>query len=178
MKTWIALLRAVNLGPHGRVKMADLKSFLEGLGYANVRTVVQTGNAVFEAEGDAAALEKRMEAEDVSVLGLKTAFVERTPKEWRAIVANNPYRKQAEDAPAHLVLLALRDRPRDGAHDGLREAIKGPETVELDGRDAYVWYPVDIGHSKLTSALIERKLGVTGTARNWNTVLKVAALLD
>ena len=178
MKAWIVLLRAVNLGPHGRVRMADLKSFLEGLGCRNVRTVVQTGNAVFEADGEPAAMERRMEAEAEKVLGLKTAFIVRTPDEWRAMVANNPYRRQAEDDPSHLVLMALRDRPRAGALDDLRAAIRGPETVELEGRDAYLWYPVDIGHSRLTSALIERKLGVTGTARNWNTVLKIAALLD
>jgi uncharacterized protein (DUF1697 family) len=178
VKTWIVLLRAVNLGPHGRVRMADLRSFLEGLGYGNVRTVVQTGNAVFEAGGEAGALEKRMEAEAQAALGLKTAFIVRTPAEWRAIVANNPYPRQAKDDPAHLVLMALRQSPRTRALSDLRAAIKGPETVELEGRDAYLWYPVDIGHSKLTAAMIERKLGVTGTARNWNTVLKIAALLD
>jgi uncharacterized protein (DUF1697 family) len=175
--TWVTLLRAVNLGPHGRLVMAEFRAFLTGLGFEGVRTVVQTGNAVFDAPGEGGALEKRMEAEAEKQLGLKTAFIVRTADEWRKLVAANPYPRQAADDPAHTVLMALRSEPAAGGLETLRQAIKGPEIVELVGRDAHLHYPVDIGHSKVTSALVERKLGVTGTARNWNTVLKIAALL-
>ena len=176
MPVWIALLRAVNLGPHGKLPMADLRKVLADLGFEDVRTIVQTGNAVFRAAGKAEAIEKKIEAELENALGLRTPVMVRSAAEWRALIKANPYPKQAVEDPAHLVVMALKGEPTAGGLDALRAAIKGPETAEIEGPNAYLWYPVDIGHSKLTSALIERKLGITGTARNWNTVLKIAAL--
>ena len=72
--------------------------------------------------------------------------------------------------------MALKAAPTAAAIKALSEGYNGPETIHVAGRDAYLIYPEGIGRSKLTNALIERKLGVAGTARNWNTVLKLAAL--
>jgi uncharacterized protein (DUF1697 family) len=101
----------------------------------------------------------------------------RSASEWEAIIANNPFAEAAGRDPAHLVLMALKDEPNVAAIKALRDGYKGPETIHVAGRDAYLIYPEGIGRSKLTNALIERKLGVAGTARNWNTVLKLAALV-
>jgi len=177
MTAWVALLRAVNLGQHGKIAMADLRALLTGLGFENVRTIVQTGNALFDAPGKAAAIEAKIEAALARELGLKTPVIVRTAAEWRAVVEANPYPEMAKDDPAHLVVMTLKEKPDAGRLEALREAIKGAETAELNGREAYLTYPDGIGTSKLTSALIERKLGVTGTARNWNTALKIAAAL-
>ena len=178
MTVWVALLRAVNLGPHGRVHMADLRSLLTGLGFEDVRTIVQTGNAVFRAAGKAESIEAKIEAALAGPLGVKTPVMVRTAAEWRALVKANPYPEAAKDDPAHLVVMPLKARPEAGRLETLRAAIQGNETVELEGREAYFTYPDGIGTSKLTSALVERRLGVTGTARNWNTTLKIAAALD
>ncbi len=70
--------------------------------------------------------------------------------------------------------MPLSGTPAKDALEALRAAIKGPETVRLIGRNAYLAYPAGIGSSKLTITVIERKLGFRGTARNWNTVLKLA----
>jgi uncharacterized protein (DUF1697 family) len=70
----------------------------------------------------------------------------------------------------------MREAPRAGAVESLRAAIKGPEQVEARGREAYFFYPAGVGRSKLTHNLIEKTLGEIGTARNWNTVLKLQAL--
>ena len=170
MRTKIALLRAVNVGGRGKVAMADLRRLFADLGYENVRTVLQTGNVIFDVKaGTEAKLEKALEDQ----LGLKTDVILRSSKEWEAIIAANPCPDAAKASPNHLVLMPLKVRPAQGALEALRAAIMGRETVELDGSQLYITYPDGIGRSKLTLALIERTLGTRGTGRNWNTVLKI-----
>ena len=177
MTTWVALLRAVNLGQHGKLQMTDLRTVLNGLGFEDVQTIVQTGNAIFQAPGEAEDIEARIEAALARELALKTPVMVRTAAQWAAVIAANPYPQMARDDPAHLVVMALKATPDAERLAELRAAIKGAETAELNGAEAYLTYPDGIGDSKLTSAMIERKLGVTGTARNWNTALKIAAAL-
>ncbi len=176
----VALLRAVNVGGNS-LPMADLRAFAEGLGFTDVKTLLQSGNLVFaDAKGrSTAALSALLEKEAKARLGLETDFILRTPEEWRALIAANPFQKEAGADPAHLVVLPLKgDAPGAGALEALRAAIVGSERVELRGRDLFAVYPDGIGRSKLTITIIERKLGgVRGTGRNWNTVLKIAALL-
>ncbi len=90
----------------------------------------------------------------------------------------NPYLDMARDDPAHLIVMALKAQPDAAAVAALEAAIVGRETVRVAGRQLYIAYPGGIGTSKLTNAVIERRLGVRGTARNWNTAKKIAALLD
>lgn len=177
MPTHIALLRAVNLGAHNKVGMADLRELAEGLGFDQPRTLLQSGNLVFRnARPTGAPLESLLEREAAQRLRLETAFFVRTGAEWQAIVKRNPFTAEARRDPSHLVLLCLKAPPPDGAIERLRAAITGRETVRGDGRQAYVVYRDGIGTSRLTIALIERTLGTAGTGRNWNTVLKLAAL--
>jgi thiosulfate dehydrogenase len=101
----------------------------------------------------------------------------RTPKDWKELVAGNPFPAEAKDDPSHLVVVFLKKAPAAGDVKALQEAIKGREVVRAKGRHAYAVYPDGIGRSKLTMALIEKKLGAAGTARNWNTIMKIGAML-
>jgi uncharacterized protein (DUF1697 family) len=83
--------------------------------------------------------------------------------------------RAAETAPAGFLLLALKTAPSAAAVRDLRAKIQGPEQLEAVGRHAYIAFPAGVGRSRLTTAVLERALG-TGTARNWNTVLKLQAL--
>lgn len=173
----VALLRAVNLAGHQPVAMADLRELLTGLGLADARTLLQSGNLVFGCAGRTPAqLEGLLEAEAGKRLGLRTDVFVRTAKEWQALVAANPFPAEAHDDPSHLLVVFLRDAPPRAAVEALRAAIVGRERVEAVGRQAYFVYPDGIGRSRLTTALIEKKLGTRGTGRNWNTVLKLQAL--
>ncbi|HTT67888.1 MAG TPA: DUF1697 domain-containing protein [Gemmatimonadales bacterium] len=178
MTTCIALLRAVNLGGHGRVAMADLRELLATLGFDDVRSLLQSGNLVFRAgAGSAAALERRLEAEVSKRLGIETDFFVRTADEWRSVVARNPFREAAERDPAHLVVMCLKDAPGPARARALQETITGRELVRTAGQQAYVVYPDGIGPSRLTVARIEKGLGTRGTGRNWNTVMKLGAMV-
>ncbi|MGF6230404.1 uncharacterized protein (DUF1697 family) [Inquilinus ginsengisoli] len=174
MTTWIALLRAVNLAGHAPIRMADLRALAAEIGLAEPRTLLQSGNLVFEGKGPAGALERTLEEALKQHLGLGTEVFVRSAADWAGLIARNPFPEEAESDPSHLVLLPLKQAPKAVA--ALQAGIVGREQVRTDGRHAYITYPDGIGRSKLTMAAIEKKLGTSGTGRNWNTVLKLAAL--
>jgi uncharacterized protein (DUF1697 family) len=174
--TYIALLRAVNLGPHNKVRMADLCAMAAGAGLREPRTLLASGNLVFSAaEKNADRVARLLEREAAARLGLTTTIFVRSAAEWEDIVADNPFPDAAETDPAHLVFLALVAAPSRAAQKALSDSIAGREKVRVVGRAAYAVYPDGIGDSKLTAAMIERKLGTQCTGRNWNTVLKLRA---
>lgn len=157
--------------------MTDLRVCLEGLELANPRTLLQSGNAIFGSRLSPSALESRLEAECRTHLSLDTAVIVRTAQEWEAIIDANPFRREAKADPSHVLVMCLKSRPTPGVESVLRTAIKGRERSHLEDREVYLVYPDGIGTSKLTMAVLEKALGVVGTARNWNTVLKVQGLL-
>lgn len=175
MPTAIALLRAVNLGSHGKLPMAELRAELTNCGFGGVRTLLATGNLVLQSQRAGAELEAQIEAIVADRFSLATDVLVRTPDQWAGLVAANPFTEAARIDPSHLVVMPLKIPPGPGAVESLRAAIQGREDVEVRGDTAYLWYPDNIGDSRLTAAVIERKLGVRGTGRNWNTTLKIAA---
>ena len=175
MKSYLAFLRAVNVGGTGKIAMADLKAWLAGLGFGDVRTLLQSGNVVFRGPAeDAGGLEARLEREAKMRLGLETDFFVRSADEWEEVIRRNPFPEAAEADPSHLVVMVLKNAPTAAAAKALQAAVKGRESTCVRGREAYVVYPDGIGRSKLTIGVIERQLGTRGTGRNWNTVLKMA----
>jgi uncharacterized protein (DUF1697 family) len=173
----IALLRGVNVGGHKQISMADLRDLLTQLGLAEVRSLLQSGNLVFGATGRTSAqLERLLETEAEKRLALTTDFFVRTAKEWKDLVEGNPFRKEAARDPGHLVVMFLKDASSATGVKALQEAITGREVVAAAGKHLYIVYPDGIGRSRLTNAVIDKRLGTRGTGRNWNTVLKLAAL--
>jgi uncharacterized protein (DUF1697 family) len=177
MSVYVALLRAVNVGGRAPVAMSDLRKLLSGLGFTAARTLLQSGNLVFESDGRTSAqLEALLETEAARRLDLDTDILVRTAREWETLVARNPFPDQARRDPSHLVLMVLKGAAKANDVKALQAAITGPEVVHADGKQLYITYPAGIGRSRLTNAVIEKKLSTRGTARNWNTVLKLAAL--
>lgn len=177
MTTHVALLRAINVGGRNRVSMSDLRALLADLGLANIRSLLQTGNVVFDSRGRSPAeLERLLAGAAVDRLGLETVFLVRTAGEWDEVVAANPFPAEAESDPGHLVVMPLKEAPDRDRVSELEAAIAGREVIRARDRELYIVYPDGIGRSRLTSAAIERRLATQGTARNWNTVVKLAAL--
>lgn len=174
---YVALLRAVNVGGR-KVTMAELKRAVETLGYGKARTLLASGNLVFDARTTATAkLEAALEGAVEATFGLFSEVMVRGPEEWAAILKANPFPKKAKDDPAHLVCMVCKDAP-DAAHlaaylKTFREKHDKGEQLKAVGREIYIDYGASIGESKL---VLPKKL-CTGTARNWNTMLKLAAML-
>jgi uncharacterized protein (DUF1697 family) len=172
---FIALIRGINVGGHKKVKMADVKTMCESMGLRDVRTHLQSGNVVFRTtKTDRARLAKELE----SALGVEAKIILRTADELRSAIAANPMTEEAERKPSGFIVTFLSDKPTATAMQSLRDAYSGPEKMQLHGAELYIEYGSGLGTSKLTNALIERKLGVAGTARNWNTVTKLLEIAD
>jgi uncharacterized protein (DUF1697 family) len=158
--------------------MAELRNLLVQLGFANVRSLLQSGNIVFTGGSRTARLERLLETEVEKQLGVQSDFFVRTADEWKQIIARNPFREEATRDPGHLLVMVLRAAPDAPAVRALQASIQGREVVRAAGAHLYLVYSDGIGRSRLTNALIEKKLGTRGTARNWNTVLKLNALAN
>jgi len=175
----IALLRGINVGGRNRVAMSDLRSLFSKLGFSGTQSLLQSGNLIFESNGRTSAeLERLLEMETEKRLKIRPDYLVRTSEEWKQIVARNPFPGEARDDPSHLLVMVLKRAPETKALEALQAAIRGPERVRVEGRQAYITYPAGIGRSKLTHTLIEAKLGARGTGRNWGTVLKLLDLVQ
>jgi uncharacterized protein (DUF1697 family) len=177
MSTHLAFLRAVNVGGTGKISMAELRAWLTKLGFTDVRTLLNSGNVVFggrAAGGD--ALERRLEREAAEAFGLTVTFFVRSPGEWAEVIRGNPFPSEAKNDPGHLAVVVLKTAPSAAQAKALQSAIVGREVAKIVGRQAYITYPDGMGTSKLTLPVIEKHLSARGTARSWNTVLKMAAL--
>jgi uncharacterized protein (DUF1697 family) len=175
--TSIALFRAINVGGRNMIAMAALRDLLASLGYADIRTLLHSGNAVFRHGPKAAArIECDLEAAIGKTFGLAIDCFARPPAEWDDAVAHNPFATEARTDPGRLILMTLKSAPDGEALARLRAAIEGPERVALWQRVAYIHYPDGAGQSKLTPKLIEDRLGTRGTGRNWNTMCKLREL--
>ena len=178
MSSHVALLRGINVGGARKIGMSALLGLLKELGFDDGKSLLQSGNLVFQSDGKSATeLEKLLETETLKRLALNTDFIVRTGPEWARIIDRNPFPEEAKTDPSHLVVVFLKAAPAKSACEALRKAITGPELIRFDDRHAYITYPDGIGRSRLTNTLIEAKLGMRGTARNWNTVAKIGAML-
>ena len=172
----VALLRAINVGGHNRVAMADLRALFAHLGYESVQTFLQSGNVAFTSSSkDGKALESALEAGCAARLGLQTQFIVRSARQWNAVVENNPFSQEAQTTPDKLGVFFLKKPAPASAIRLLEGAIKGSEYVSGARGHVYIVYPNGIGRSRLTPAVIEKALGSPVTARNWNTMLKLQA---
>jgi len=177
MPTYVSVLRAINLGPHNRIAMSDLRAMCGKIELQEPKTLVASGNLVFRSSiKSTAKLEQLLEAASAKHLGVTTDYFVRSATEWQEIIAANPFAAEAKRDPGRMVMMCLRDAPSAAQVAALQAAIKGREIVKAKGKHAYFVYPDGQGRSKLTIAVIEKALGTRGTARNWNTVLKLGEL--
>lgn len=177
MKFYIALLRGINVGGSGKLPMKDLAAILESLGCREVRTYIQSGNAVFAhqdavAAKFAAALSTRIKknhgfAPHVQILERKAL---------EQVAAENPF-PAAADEPKALHVFFLDSKPAKAKLELLAELQSPTEQWKLRGTTFYLYAPDGIGRSKL-AANVERRLGVAATSRNWRTVCKLLEIAN
>ncbi len=166
MSVFVILLRAVNVGGTGKLAMSELKHLCEKAGFRNVRTYIASGNVVAERDGSEPEAKAALEAELRAHAGKPVGVIVRTAAEMTKVAANNPF---PDRSASQTVAIFLDDAPP-------REALKdlkgqANEEVRLSAREIYVHYPDGMGRSKLRIPAAS-----DGTARNMNTVAKLAAM--
>jgi uncharacterized protein (DUF1697 family) len=177
MARHIALLRGINLGPARRVAMADLRGLCEDLGYEDVRTYVQSGNVVLTSNASPGEIERELALEIATRLGVETDVIVRTREDLAGVIERDPF-GDLVDEPKRYQVSFLSGEPDPALTRELEQLDVAPERVVVSGREVYAWHPDGIQRSKLARALSDRRLGVTATARNWNTVRKLLEMAD
>jgi uncharacterized protein (DUF1697 family) len=177
MGSYVAMLRSINVGGRNKVAMADLRALVEGLGYGNVATYVQSGNVVFTGTGSSLVVAGRIAGQMAADLGLTVPVIVRNRRELSGVIRGVPY-SGADDEPTQHHVTFLADRPAAAAVTKLAEkaAPFAPDRCEVVGRDVYLHCPGGYGNTKLNNAFIERHLEVTATTRNWRTVNTLARM--
>lgn len=172
----VALLKGVNVGRHKRVAMAELRSLLAALGYTDVATYLQSGNAVFACPPAAA----RTAAGDIGQalsdrLGVRSTVVLRTAADLAAVITDAPLLDLMTD-PARYLVGFLDGEPDPAGVRAVAEIDVAPDQIRLAGREVYLWCPAGVLASPLSKLPWTRVLGAEVTMRNWTTVTRLAAL--
>ncbi|HEV8250199.1 MAG TPA: DUF1697 domain-containing protein [Gaiellaceae bacterium] len=168
-RRWIALLRAVNLGPRNKVPMAELRRLFEEAGAEDVRTWIQSGNVVFSHEKPEPA---KLEAAIADGLGVKTVIVLRSARQMKKLADSHPF--GSDTSKSHVAFFV--EKPRAAALRSVSELDIGDNQFEPIGSDIALYYPRGFQGATLTTAQLEKLLGIPATARNWRTVEKLAEL--
>ncbi len=177
MTRQIALLRGINVGSHRRVGMAELRDLLTNLGYRDVRTYLQSGNVVLTSRAKPERLERELEQQIADGLGVDPQVLVRTRAELADVIARDPLGDVA-DNPSRYLVSFLSAEPDPGLVRELAAVDVAPARFVVSGRELYAWHPDGLQRSQLAKLLSDQRLGVTATARNWNTVTKLLALAD
>jgi uncharacterized protein (DUF1697 family) len=169
-ETFAALLRGVNVGGRGKLPMPELVKAFEALGHTDVRSYIQSGNVVFRSRAaDAEKVSAALERAIAEKFGLETRVLLRTHAELESIAAGSPF-----DEAVHVVFLD--GKPKAAAVAALDPDRSPGDRFAVAGREIYLSLASGAGRTKLTLDWLERRLGVAGTQRNWNTLLKLVEL--
>ncbi len=173
---YIAFLRGINVSGQKLIKMDALKQHFELPGFKNITTYIQSGNVLFDARGaDEEQLRIKIEKQLAAKLGYEVPAIIRSIDDIRKAIVNNPFPHLAEDKGRKLYVTFLSSAPPLSVHTSLDSYKNADEELKVVDRELYI-VSGGIGNSKLSLSLIEKKLGVAGTMRNWATVNKITEM--
>jgi uncharacterized protein (DUF1697 family) len=179
MPIYVILLRAVNVGGYGKVSMAEFRKMLTDLGFTKVETYIQSGNAVVDAKGSAAKVAQAVSAGLEKMVGASPGVVVRTHEQLEQLIKENPFAKEAVDgSKVHVSFLAGPAAPeaRAALERIVQQYPKRRDRFHLAEEHIYFHLPDGAAETKFTGKTLDKAIGVIGTGRNWNTVLKLCAM--
>lgn len=172
MKTYIALLRGINVSGQKKIKMAELRSHLVNWGFSQVQTYIQSGNLVFtDTENDRHRIAERIRNGILEVYGFDVPVMILVPEELEEVLAHNPFLPEYE--PKRLYVTFLSAEPPPLLVEQLTLVDYSPEAFILQGKHIYFFSPAGYGRAKMNNNFFEKKLKVNATTRNWRTVNKL-----
>jgi uncharacterized protein (DUF1697 family) len=175
MKTYISFLRGVNMTGHNSVKMAELLSLYNDMGFNDCETYIQSGNVIFKgadivtADETAAMIEKAI----LKRFSYTIPVMIRTVEEVRNIMSVNPFLNRENFEPSQMAVILLYERATELQIQKVAAIDYTPDKFEISGREIFIYCPNGFGRTKLYTNFFEKKMGVTGTARNWNTITTI-----
>jgi uncharacterized protein (DUF1697 family) len=174
MEKYIAFLRAINVSGHNIIKMVDLKVAFEEIGYQNIKTYIQSGNVVFETQLlDSAQIRQAIEKKLIQNFGNEIVTIIRTTTEMDEIVQNHPFSAEILASDKRIYVSFLADIPAQNLVDEVEKMSYESESFTLQGKNLYYWAEKGLKKELFSNNFIEKKLKVSATTRNWNTVNKM-----
>ncbi|TRX16501.1 DUF1697 domain-containing protein [Flavobacterium franklandianum] len=179
MTTHLALLRGINVSGHNMIKMEVLKSALEAVGFQNVQTYIQSGNVFVDTEKEnAAAVGFKIKQEIFKAFGHEVPVVVIGKTDLEACFKNNPFLKEANLDIKKLYVAFISTTLRSDSLNDLKMSQVKPDEASIDSSRIYIKYDVGAGKTRFDQKYIEKKLSVTATIRNWNTVTQLLKMYE
>ncbi len=174
MKTYISMLRGINVSGQKKINMDDLKKLYESLGFENVQTYIQSGNVIFECSNkNIADIKSAIEKKIKQLFDFDVIVFIRTKDEFKNLIENSPF--SAQDIN-NLYVTFLSDAPVKISEEEFKKAKAPSEEFLISDREIYLLCPDGYGRTKLSNNFFERKLKLCATTRNWKTVNKLFEL--
>ncbi len=178
MVTYISFLRGVNMTGHNSIKMTDLAALYSNLGFIQPCTFIQSGNVIFSAD-------KNRPVTDI-VLAIENAIHDkyvynvpamiRTVPEMNSIITSNPYLTEPDFDPAKMAVVFLHDTVTESQKEKVAQVDYPPDKFTIIGNEIFTFCPDGFGRTKIYTNFFEKKMKVTGTARNWKTITTLLEL--
>ena len=176
MTTYIALLRGINVGGHRLIKMADLRAMFVALGLGTVQTYIQSGNVVFQSDEAERPLREHIERQIAATFGFPVTVALRTHDKLARVISVCPFAPDAIAEGERLYVALLTETPASAGIERLAASKIEPDEFRVLGREVYLLYRQNMRESQLTNNLVESRLGVPATMRNWRTLTTLAAM--
>lgn len=180
MQIIISFLRGVNMAGHFPLKMTDLSDMYKDLGFKDTETYIQSGNVIFTCPANLqrAEITEKIEAAVLNKFGYAVPVMIRTVDDIKKIIAENPFISESKFDPSKMVAILLYEKPTEAQIQKMVNINYPPDKFAISGNEIFVYCPDGFGKSKLYTNFFEKKMGVTGTARNWKTITTILSLAE
>ncbi|MFP6580923.1 MAG: DUF1697 domain-containing protein [Candidatus Hydrogenedentota bacterium] len=172
---YVSILRGINIGGHKSIKMADLRALYESLGFSGIESYIQSGNVAFTSTGGGRKAQINLiEAEIEETFGFHVPVLLRTRRELERTIENNPFTDlNMDDNETTVLVTFLSDKSTHQNVAKLQDSVRAPDRLSVLDKETYSYCPNGYAKSNLSNNLVEQKLGVDATTRNWKSVLKL-----
>jgi uncharacterized protein (DUF1697 family) len=180
MNPYIVFLRGVNMAGHNSLKMNDLSGLFVSLGFNDVRTYIQSGNVIFSDQSGKSNTELAaiIEMAILKKFNFTIPAMIRNIDDLKNILRNNPFSNEENFNPGRMSAILLHKETTQNQVDMVRNVDYPPDKFKVLGREIFVYCPNGFGKTKLYTNFFEKKMGVTGTARNWNTINAILQMAE
>lgn len=176
MNTYISMLRGINVSGQKKIKMADLKTLYQDLGFEQVTTYIQSGNVIFKSDVAAATLADKIKQAILDHYGYEVKIFIKTINDFEQVIANNPFLKREGTDPKTLLSCFLQSLPNPEKVQATEQLDFSPDEFIIQNDIVYIHCPNGFGRAKINNNFFEKKLAVGATTRNWRSTLKLLAI--
>ena len=179
MKTWISILRGINVAGRNPIKMNALREIFIQLGFSDVQSYIQSGNLIFKSDvTDSESIEKAISEQILKTFGFVVPVLVMQREELRNTIKNNPYLNDSSKDPAYLHITFLSVQPDKEFIDKISSGNYKPDEYYFGEKAIYLYCPIGYGNTKLSNTFFEKKLKITATTRNLKTANELLAIAE